>query len=130
MMPPIRKPGRGSADDQLAAVLANLAAPVGELADAVAERLDRLAELLALGLDVAADLPRGASRRARRRRPDRLGVAHRRSAFGVGREGVARVDARVAAPASLPPPSSTARVRFASSIACSGTGGAPACTER
>ena len=38
------------------AVLADLAAPVGELGDPGAERLDRAAEVLALDVDVAADL--------------------------------------------------------------------------
>ena len=48
-----RKADDGGADDQLRAMLADLAAPVGELGDLGAERLDRVAEVLALGVDVA-----------------------------------------------------------------------------
>ena len=48
------------AGDQLLAVLGDLAAPVGQLVDAVAEVVDGGAELLALALDVLADLLRGA----------------------------------------------------------------------
>ena len=65
----------GGADDQLAAVLADLAAPVGELGDAAAQRLDRVRELLALTLDVGADLARAAPRRAGRGPGDRLAGA-------------------------------------------------------
>ena len=56
------EPDHRGADDQLAAVLAHLAAPVGELGDPAAKRLDRLRELLALALDVGADLGRAAAR--------------------------------------------------------------------
>jgi hypothetical protein len=37
-------------------VLTHLAAPIGELRDPAAQRLDRVGELLALALDVGADL--------------------------------------------------------------------------
>ena len=43
----------GGADDQLRAVLADLAPPVGELGDAGAEHVDRVAEVAPLGVDVA-----------------------------------------------------------------------------
>ena len=67
------------ADDQLAAVLADLAAPVGELGDLAAKGDDRMRELVPLALDVVADLLGRAAgraggdawRRARRRRSGR-----------------------------------------------------------
>src|SRR4051794_21182728 len=112
------------AHDQLAAVLANLAAPVGELGDAVAQRLDRVAELLTLALDVGADLRRGA--------------ADRRGAAGDRLAGAAAIDLRLVAHlgdgsltgSGVVPDSSVWRMRLPSSIAISGTGGAPALTAR
>ena len=51
----------------------DLAAPVGQLGDAAAQLFDRAAELLALEVDVAADLLRRAAGPAGRRGPRRLG---------------------------------------------------------
>src|SRR5207237_10845880 len=104
----------GCADDQLAPVLANLAAPVGQLTDAVAERLDGLAELLPLDLDVTADLVRGPARRSGGRTRDGLAGA------GAVDPGCLAHDC----------PVRVSLVRRASSIASSGTGGAPARTDR
>ena len=69
MPPPTTKPGDGRADDHLALVRAQLAAPVGRLRDLAAQLLDGDAELGAVGLDRAPDLLRRALR------------AHRASTF-------------------------------------------------
>ena len=118
-----RKADDGGADDQLRAVLVDLAAPVGQLGDAAAQRLDRVPELLALDVDVAADLGRGATGRRRRRRawPARGWRSFPASFDDVFSTPSARFSAS---------PSNIVLVSFASSIACSGTGGAPALTER
>ena len=114
-----READHGSADNQLAAVLVDLAAPVGQLGDAAAQGLDRAAQLAALDVDVATDLGRGATGGA-----------------GSGRAG--RVDAHLPLPlttlcsmfsAALPASrSNIVLVSLASSIACAGTGGEPALT--
>src|SRR6185436_15430603 len=98
--------GDRGARDQLAAVLADLAAPVGELADAAAQGLHGAAQVLTMGDEVGSDLRRGAPGGAGLWGTDWLRMAH------------------------LSPASSISRVRFASSIACSGTGGAPDCIDR
>ena len=70
----------GKADDrgpdhELVFVLVDLAAPVGQLGDLVAEHLDRVAEVLALDVDVAADLGRRAAGPAGGRRARGLGLS-------------------------------------------------------
>src|SRR5215208_5691897 len=107
------------ADDQLGTVLVHLTAPVRELGDAAPQGLDRAAELAALDVDVAADLGRRAA-----------GLA--------GGRGPARVDAHCPPPLTMlcstfsaalaASRSNIVLVSFASSIACSGTGGDPALT--
>ena len=101
-----RKADHGGADRQLPAGARDLAAPVGQLGDPPAQRFDRAPKSLALSVDVAADLRRRAAGHADRGGTSRLGVG-----------------------AHLPSPSSIALVSFASSIAWSGTGGAPALTD-
>src|SRR4051794_12395481 len=97
--------------DQLRAVLVGLTTPVGELGDAAAQDLDRAAQVTTLQIDVAADLRRGAARFTGGGGTNGMGLrAHSLPAFA--------------------PDSSVSRVSFASAIACSGPGGAPACTER
>src|SRR5919197_4421321 len=54
--PADREPDHRGADRELAPVGADLASPVGELRNAIAEHLHRAAELVALALDVGADL--------------------------------------------------------------------------
>ena len=110
----------GEADDrrpdrQLALVVANLAAPVGELGHAAAKRLDRSAQLGALVLDVRPGS--GPS------------FARQRGAPADGRAGRRR--------SRRPPGARSPRAGLqrllgaaASSIARSGVGGAPACTDR
>jgi hypothetical protein len=93
------------ADDQLLAVLTDLAAPVRELGDLAPQRLYRSGQLLLLGGDVGADL---------------LGAPARRAGPRPGRDrGLAY---------SAPP--SVSLVTFASSIAISGVGGEPFCIAR
>ena len=101
------------------AVLADLAAPVGELADPAAQRFDRVRELLALALDVGADLGRAApgGRRAARPARDRLAGA------GVDLRLLAH---RGSFAAGVVPDCSVCLIRLPSSIASSGVGGAPA----
>ena len=110
----------GGPDDDLAAVLAHLAAPVGELGDPAAQRLDRVRELLALALDVGADLGRGAPGRRR-------GAAARRLA-GAAADGARRSRPRAPSAAAWSRAAASARIRLPSSIARSGVGGEPAWT--
>ena len=95
-------------------MLADLTAPIGELGDAAPEGLDGSSELLPLDLDVAPDLRRRSARDPAR-------------GAGNGLTGSGAIDAGLVAHGA---PVRVSLVRRASSIASSGVGGAPACTER
>jgi hypothetical protein len=104
-------------------MLADLATPVGELGDAPAQRVDRSGELLALKLDVLANLGgRPGSRRhsARRAEPRALGKPR---APGTS-------DLRSLGHDPIRSPERASRASFASSMAISGTGGAASFIER
>jgi hypothetical protein len=124
-------------------VLAHLAPPVGELGDPPAQRLDGVRELLALALDVGADLGRAPTRRAGGRLSDRfpgatvdLGLAAQGAgswaggagAWAVGVTGSWAVGATGSLAAGVVPASSVCLIRRPSSIARSGVGGEPFCT--
>ena len=101
-------------------MLAHLAAPVGELGDPAAQRLDRVRELLALALDVGADLGRVAAGSAGGAAGDRLAGA----AVDLGLVGSRRPGSLTGSPGVVPD-SSVCLIRLPSSIASSGVGGAP-----
>ena len=102
---PIRKPTAAAPMISCCLCSSTWRAPVGHFGDLAAQRFDVGPELLALGLDVAADLLRRAAGLAGGRGPRRF-----------------RIDAHLLLPFSI------SLVSLASSIAWVGIGGEPAFT--